>query len=45
MQLHVIPIEKSSPPEIQSERPGKLFLIMKGRTIDRDGLNIREETC
>ena len=34
---------KSFPTETQSERRGKLFLILKGRTIEPDGLNIHEE--
>ena len=40
----LIPIEKSfsNPDSIRKAR--EAFLIQKGRTIDPDGLNIREET-
>ena len=42
--MQLIPIEKilSNPDSIRKVR--EAFLIQKGRTLDPDGLNIREET-
>ena len=42
--MQLIPIKKSSLTETLFARPGRLFLIQKGRTVAPDGLNIREET-
>jgi len=44
LDLERSPSKKSFRTETLSARPGELFLIQKGETIDPDGLSIREET-
>ena len=42
--MQLIPIEKNFSNGDSIRKAREAFLIQKGRTIDPDGLNIREET-
>ena len=42
--MQLIPIEKILSNRDSIRKARKAFLIQKGRTLDPDGLNIREET-
>ena len=42
--MQLIPIEKIFSNRDSIRKAREAFLIQKGRTIDPDGLNIREET-